>query len=99
MRETMRTIPFLHLTGVWITFTVVAVAGRPGTAADPKPKVSLSLGANSIHSLAFSLDRKSLACGCGDSTIRIVDVQAGRVSKTLSGHEGIVYCVRIAPDG
>ena len=40
-----------------------------------------------------------LAAGCGDGAVRIVDVDAGAVTTTLSGHTATVKALAVLPDG
>ena len=40
-----------------------------------------------------------VASGCGDNTIKILNVNSGMVVKTLTDHNGIVNCIQILPDG
>jgi WD40 repeat protein len=52
-----------------------------------------------IWSLAFSDDGGVLAAGCGDWSVRIVDLATRRVQNILTGHRDEVRCVAISPDG
>ncbi len=54
---------------------------------------------NSVNSLAFSPDGKTLASGTGDKTIKLWDVGMGREIYTLQGHSDSVHSVAFSPDG
>ncbi|WP_233258642.1 WD40 repeat domain-containing protein [[Phormidium] sp. ETS-05] len=55
--------------------------------------------ANSVHSISFSPDGKTLASGSSDYTVRLWDVATGRELRQLTGHTGYVYSVSFSPDG
>ena len=50
-------------------------------------------------SVAFAPDGRLLASGSPDKTIRLWDVQTGRLVRTLAGHTDSVFSVAFAPDG
>jgi WD40 repeat protein len=50
-------------------------------------------------SVAFAPDGRLLASGSPDKTIRLWDVQTGRLVRTLAGHTDSVFSVVFAPDG
>ncbi|MCS6872734.1 MAG: hypothetical protein NZ571_14905, partial [Anaerolineae bacterium] len=52
-----------------------------------------------VDSVAWSPDGQRLASGGMDSTIRVWDVQSGKVLQTLKGHTGGVRTVAWSPDG
>ena len=52
-----------------------------------------------INSIAFRPDKKHLASGSGDMTVRIWDYETGEVIHVLEGHTGRVECVSYSPDG
>jgi WD40 repeat protein len=55
----------------------------------PKGEVQqeFDCGQNNVYALAFSPDGKQLACGGGDRTITLWDLQSGQCSQTLQGHQ------------
>ena len=52
-----------------------------------------------LFSVAFAPDGRLLASGSLDKTIRLWDVQTGRLVRTLEGHTGWVRSVAFSPDG
>jgi WD40 repeat protein/serine/threonine protein kinase len=50
-------------------------------------------------SAAFSLDRRCLATGGVDGSVRIWDVATGQQRLATSGHGGSVHCLAFSPDG
>lgn len=55
--------------------------------------------ADSIRSLAFSPDGKTILSSSSDRTVRIWDRSAGRLVHLLTGHRDQVCCVGMSPDG
>jgi WD40 repeat protein/serine/threonine protein kinase len=53
----------------------------------------------SVHSLAFSSDGGLLATGSFDQTVRLWDLQIGRLLRTLPDHGNVVICQAFGPDG
>jgi WD40 repeat protein len=54
---------------------------------------------NSVRSISFSPDGKTLASGSADKTIKLWELATGKEIKTLSGHQGGVNSVSFSPDG
>lgn len=52
-----------------------------------------------VWSLAFAPDGKTLASGGKDGSVRLWDPESGREVRRLEGHRGEVYAVAFAPDG
>src|SRR6516165_10184827 len=68
--------------------------------ATGEEKASFQIEArNSASCVAFSPDSKTLAAGCGDGTVRLWDVRAGKQTSTLKGHTKSVRRVAFSPDG
>ena len=53
----------------------------------------------SIFSVAYSPDGKTLLSGSGDRDIKLWDMATGKLKGTLLGHTGIVWSVACSPDG
>ncbi|MEH2292422.1 eIF2A-related protein [Nostoc sp.] len=54
---------------------------------------------DSVHSVAFSPDGRTIASGSNDKTIKLWDVTTGREIYTLQGHSDSVHSVAFSPDG
>src|SRR6266498_997562 len=84
-----------------ITMAVLFLPGAAWAQATAEPKIRIEGPFNSgiVYSVAFSPDGKTLASGSGDNTIRLWDVGAGRLIRSLAGHGGAVRSVAFSPDG
>ena len=58
-----------------------------------------SVHSMSIEAIAYSPDGAYLASGSNDNTIKIWEVETGRLLRTLTGHTDSVYSVSYSPDG
>jgi len=54
---------------------------------------------DSVFSVSFSPDGKTLASGSGDKTIKLWNLETGQLMHTLQGHTNSVYSVSFSPDG
>ena len=52
-----------------------------------------------VTSVCFSPDRRQLASGSIDTTVRLWDAQTGACVRTLEGHGDTVLSVSFSPDG
>jgi WD40 repeat protein len=69
---------------------------RPGD----KPELILQTGhTRSANAVAFSPDNRWVASGGKDNLIKIWDLAAGSVLRTLYGHSGNVNALAVSPDG
>lgn len=50
-----------------------------------------------VLSVAFSPDGKSLACGCMDGSVMVLDVETKAVTSTLAGHFKPVRSITFTP--
>ena len=72
----------------------------PAYAEQFTPELVLQTGHNRpVVAVAISPDRRWLASGSQDSTIKIWDLSNGLLLRTLYGHSGKLNAVAISPDG
>jgi WD40 repeat protein/predicted Ser/Thr protein kinase len=62
-------------------------------------KLSFGRAPNEYPAVAFSPDSALLGWTAGDRTIRLTEVNTGKLLTTFSGHGGAVDCVAFSPDG
>ncbi|MBE9225183.1 WD40 repeat domain-containing protein [Phormidium sp. LEGE 05292] len=67
--------------------------------AQGRERNSLVGHSNSVNSVSFSPDGKTLASGSFDGTIKLWNLATGREIRTLKGHNSYVYSVSFSPDG
>lgn len=61
--------------------------------------VTLTEAIEDVVSVALSPDGKTGAGGCSDNSVRLFDVQTGKLKRTLKGHSNDVIWVAFSPDG
>jgi WD40 repeat protein len=87
----------------------LSAAGQTGAAADSTttgatadttvgPTRVFESYSTGVYSVAFSPDRRWLATGNKDKTIRVWEVATGRRVRTLTGHTGWVTSLAFSPD-
>jgi hypothetical protein len=54
---------------------------------------------DSVYSVAFSPNGKTLASGSHDQTVKLWDVSSGRLIRSFEGHKSFVHSVAFSPDG
>ena len=73
--------------------TLLPTLIKDGASAQVSPKVQVvtAIGhSQSVYSVAFSPDGARLVSGSADNTIKLWEVQSGRLLRTLVGHTGTV---------
>ncbi len=64
-----------------------------------QPDLILPGHTSRVMSIALSPDGQTLASGSEDETIKIWNLQTGKLLRTLSGHVSPVISVTFSPDG
>jgi len=59
--------------------------------------IMMKLLSNAITDLAFASDDSTLAIGCGDKAVRLVDMQTQKVKTVFENHTGCIKQVRFRP--
>lgn len=75
---------------------------RPGAAdgvVSPQHLKTLVANSGPIWTTAFSPDGKTLLMGIDDGTIKVWDVDSGRVKSTINAHNGPVWSVAFTREG
>jgi WD40 repeat protein len=77
----------------------LATAAQPFLQSLPIPFLWLGGHSDTVKSVTFSPDGKTLASGSLDKTIKLWDVASGKELCTLSGNSEPVFSVAFSPDG
>jgi WD40 repeat protein len=72
---------------------------KKSTPEERKELHTISVGAVSVVSLAFSRDGKRLAAGSEDNRITLLDPASGRTIRSFTGHSADVVALAFSPDG
>jgi WD40 repeat protein len=86
-----------------ILFAVLLISAMLGSFAafaDEKPEIFVQLGhAAPVRAVAYTPEGTVAVSGSEDKTLKIWDVQTGKLIRTLSGHRHFVTCLDVSPDG
>lgn len=86
----------------WLVTIAMPSASRAEPSA-PAPRIGavsrFTDHEGSVLGLAFSADGKWLASASSDRTVRLWNLETGRVGWVLRGHADKVWCVAFSPDG
>ncbi|WP_442948512.1 WD40 repeat domain-containing protein [Nostoc sp.] len=80
---------------VWHTSLLMGVK----SLKDTQPLHTLMGHSHIVGSLAISADGKLLVSGSWDQTIKIWQLETGKLLHTLKGHRDRVYAIALSPDG
>jgi dipeptidyl aminopeptidase/acylaminoacyl peptidase len=94
MRAPLQILPVITMVALFLPGAAWAQA-----PAEPKIRIEGPFNSGIVYSVAFSPDGKTIASGSGDNTIRLWDVGAGRLIRSIAGHGGAVRSVAFSPDG
>jgi WD40 repeat protein len=80
--------------------TGVRAGGQTTANESQKPEVVVQAGhRRAVRAVAFSPDGRWVVSGAKDNTIKIWDVNSGRLLRTLYGHGSAVNALAVSPDG
>ena len=73
---------------------------RPRMVTQQKPELYVQTGhSDKVRTVAFSPDRRLLASGGNDYTIKLWDIPTGKEVRTLTGHLNRVLAMAFSPNG
>jgi WD40 repeat protein len=95
LRRSGRAIALLGLIGV------LPVTGQNTVQVPARGAQGVKTGdlSEDVRAVGYAPDGKTVAGGGSGKTVKVFDVQTGRLLRTLTGHTGCVYTVAYAPDG
>ena len=97
------TLRHLSSAFLWISLLVVSGIFGEGWAPDsygaPTPPRTLNGHQGEIFGLAFDPSGQIIASGSGDQSIRLWDVETGRLQTVLKGHTAAVRTLAFSPKG
>jgi WD40 repeat protein len=110
---TGKTRKIAYQDGAWLTQVVFSSDGAMIAAGETcgqvelrnahtgavRKTITLTEAIEDVVSVAFSPDGKTGAGGCSDNSVRLFDVQTGKLKRTLKGHSNDVIWVAFSPDG
>lgn len=105
---TPQEVAMSHLQAPAATATQAVAKPLPAPAPAPRPVDvglratllgSLSGHAKAVGCLGFSKDARWLASGAGDNSVKIWDVQAGKLKRSLDGQTDAVEYLAFLPEG
>lgn len=63
------------------------------------PQLTLSGHGDAVTSVAISADGITAVSGSADKTVKVWNLQTGKIIRTLTGHTGEISSVAVSPDG
>jgi|GEM_PF-5419964 len=79
--------------------TPVAITNPTPSSFDYSLDYAIDGHSEYVKNVAITPDRKQLVSGSSDNTIKIWNLETGRLERNLTGHSDWVYSVAITPDG
>jgi WD40 repeat protein len=77
----------------------LAAGSKQSKLFDSKAEAPNPASLPAVASLAFAADGKTLAVGCYDAVIRLIDRNTGKEIRALEGHGSVPYSIAFSADG